>query len=212
MVAMINLPDGAVKYIKAQRSSLQRARLATNKHQIEQWTKSCGDEVAWILENFPVGDTLLDIGCGLGGAGVLLAPSLKHIYMLDGTGWDDTRAGFKKETKPWNSLDVTREVMALNGLTDKTTLIDYRERPDIKVDTVISITSWCYHYPVGEYIDWVRDIINPGGHLYVDIRFSDIYFSEIDKIVDAGFTLTKARNLIYWGGRWKGVRHVYTKD
>jgi SAM-dependent methyltransferase len=208
---MIILPSNAVKYIKAQRDSLQRAKLATDKHHIKEWNRSCMDEFNWLLENVKIEGNLLDIGCGLGGVDVLLAPCVDHLYLLDGTGWDDWRVGYRKETKPWNSLDVTRDVMALNGLSDKTTLIDYKDRPDIQVDTVISNVSWCYHYPVDEYLDWVSKILTRGGHLCVDWRFHDDFFSEINKIHAAGFMAAGAEQLIKWGDRWKGMRVVYIK-
>ena len=209
---MINLPENAVKYIKAQRGSLDVGKLATDKQRIEKWEQSCNEEVKWILENMDVGGRLLDIGCGLGGVDVLLSPCVDHIYLLDGTGWDDRRAGFQETTTPWNSLNTTREVMELNGITDKTTLFDYRDRPEIEVDAVISITSWCYHYPADEYLEWVSSILVRGGQCCVDMRFSDQFFEEYNKFIAAGFIPTDSRQLIKWAGRWKGMRFVLTKE
>jgi len=208
---MIDLPAEAIEYIKAQRNSLQRAKLATDKYHTDQWVASCQAEADWLLKHVPKGGVLLDIGCGLGGIDVLLAPHFDHLHLLDGTGWDERRAGYQQSTHPWNSLDLTREIMIMNGLHDKTTLIEYRERPDIHVDVVISTTSWCYHYRSEEYLSWVAAILKPGGHLCVDLRFSDDFFSECDKIINAGMAPTSGRDLIKWGNRWKGMRQVYVE-
>jgi hypothetical protein len=131
---VILVPDNAVKFIRAQRDTAQKAKLAKDAWHIEQWNESCNETAGWLAENMPIEGDLLDIGCGLGGIDVLLSPLVDHMYLLDGTGWDDKRLGYQQETKPWNSLAVTGEVMKLNGLGDKITLIDYIDRPDIKVE------------------------------------------------------------------------------
>jgi len=53
-------------------------------------------------------------------------------------------------------------------------LIEATEENDIEIETrvdlVLSLISWGFHYPVGVYLERVYDLLDEGGVLILDIR------------------------------------------
>lgn len=122
---------------------------------------------------------ILDIGCGVGGIDVLLsrhyATNPPAFHLLDKTQVDRIHYGFEKRGAFYNSLDVAREVLMLNGVAgDRIKLMhatdDNRIEMSGPVDLVISLISWGFHYPVETYLDRVHELLRPGGHLVLDVR------------------------------------------
>ena len=120
---------------------------------------------------------ILDIGCGIGGINVLL---FKHygapdtaFYCLDKTQTDNIYYGFKEKGAYYNSLEITRDFLLLNGIrnvhmmsaNDSNTI----ETPEI-FDLIFSLISWGFHYPVETYLAQAYDHLHMGGHLIMDIR------------------------------------------
>lgn len=110
-------------------------------------------------------DSILDIGCGMGGIDVYLRKRypLARIELLDGDG-DESRNGFNKRLGAFNRRSATEAFLyanrvSISGWHD----IDTKERLDF--DLVISLASWGYHYPISTY--------DAHGFCIADLRIPD---------------------------------------
>jgi SAM-dependent methyltransferase len=124
---------------------------------------------------------ILDIGCGVCGIDVLLyrhynCDESLEFYLLDKT--DITKKiyyGFKKEAAFYNSFEAAQKLLCNNGI-QKSRLHFIEASPDFhtfvntKIDLVISLLSWGYHFPVSTYLHQVHNIMSRGRHLILDIR------------------------------------------
>lgn len=138
-----------------------------------------------ILKYMKEGDTLLDIGCGLGFLDIYVnhhLPNSKFV-LLDKK--DESSHSLKKLANGWHksaetfkiSADthlVTKEFCELNGLTDeKTTYLDVSESdriPDSSVDIICSRKSWGFHYPFDTHLSLVKRVLKPSGIVIIDVR------------------------------------------
>ena len=99
------------------------------------------------------------------------------FYLLDGTRIEE-KVFYMFEGKGafYNSLDVAREVLMDNKIRkDKIHLIEANDDNDIKItnekmDLVISLISWGFHYPVETYLDKVSNLLSEEGTIIMDIR------------------------------------------
>jgi SAM-dependent methyltransferase len=146
-------------------------------------------------------NSILDIGCGVAGIDVFLSKHFKDIhptfYLLDKTSIEKVVFyDFKHKASFYNSLDVAKEMLIRNGIPKECVhLIEATDNNDInigsKVELVISLISWGFHYPVETYLDKVHDLLIKGGSLIIDVRkgTADIdilrnVFSKVDVIFD----------------------------
>jgi SAM-dependent methyltransferase len=136
-------------------------------------------EYAEILPHLPRrADSILDIGCGVGGIDVLLhrhygAP---RLHLVDRTQTNDkVYYGFTERGAFYNSLDVTRRLLLRNGVPESDLRFrDVGEGFELNVpeavDLVVSLFSWGFHYPTSVYADEVRGLLRPGGRVILDVR------------------------------------------
>lgn len=120
---------------------------------------------------------ILDIGCGVGGINILL---FKHygtsdtvFYCLDKTQADNIYYGFKEKGAYYNSLEITRDFLILNGIKN-VHLLSANDSNAIETsetfDLIFSLISWGFHYPVETYLAQAYNHLKTGGHLIIDIR------------------------------------------
>ena len=124
--------------------------------------------------------SILDIGCGIGGIDVFISKHYgdKHsiLYLLDKTSIeDDIDYGFETKREFYNSLDLAKTMLMSNGIAEKYIyLIEATDQNEIpisdKVDLVISLISWGFHYPVETYLDKAYDVLVEGGSMIIDVR------------------------------------------
>jgi len=114
-------------------------------------------------------DSVLDIGCGMGGIDILIQRNrfVKRIYLIDGDGTGEKRNGFSHEMKPWNDVREAKQFIA--GNVSNCTVYD-KIPTRFLVDLVISLKSWGHHYPVCTYLPLVKRSLHPAGHVIMDIR------------------------------------------
>jgi SAM-dependent methyltransferase len=120
---------------------------------------------------------VLDIGCGLAGIDLLLARAYPgaHFTLLDRDGFDTRRrVGWAKHVADfgaYNHLAESDRFLHINGVQRRryaTHDIGREPFPRKPFDLVISLLSWCFHYPADTYAHLIR--LAPGGVLIVDVR------------------------------------------
>jgi len=124
--------------------------------------------------------SILDIGCGVAGIDVFLADyydqtNLK-IYLLDKTKTENSIwYGFHSEGAFYNSLVVAKKLLTNNGIpSNRITSLEVNKQNEInidqKIDLIISLISWGFHYPVNTYVEKVYQLLNKNGVVILDIR------------------------------------------
>ena len=124
--------------------------------------------------------TILDIGCGLAGIDIFLHRHYQYnnpvFYLLDKTYTEgNVYYGFKSKGAFYNSLKMAQTMLINNGLSVKNIhTLEANKNNDInidcKIDLVISLISWGYHYPVEIYLNRVYDLLKNSGLIIMDIR------------------------------------------
>ncbi len=116
-------------------------------------------------------DSILDIGCGIGGVDIPLAWYTKCscVTIIDGDGTGGKKTSYSAESEAWADRELARSLISYN--------VECEVRafpPDpsltIEADLIISLKSWGHHYPVNVYIDLVKRSLRPLGRVIMDIR------------------------------------------
>lgn len=130
---------------------------------------------------------VVDIGAGLGMYDIHVSRYYKGNsthFMVDKSmdevpndesatsgGWHSDRLKF------YNSQECSKKIAMENGVAGSSwNLVDATEDNvkslgDGKVDVVISLLSWGWHYPIATYMDAVKQVLKPGsGRLIVTVR------------------------------------------
>lgn len=142
----------------------------------DQWLRSYKDAVLldWqTLQGYipKFCGRILDVGSGLSGVGVYLKRQFPNaeIYLLDGA---DDKPECRKHSEPFNSVEVTRDFWAANDV-EFTDYLDARKPeafPQLNFDLIISLRSWCFHYPPHVYLPYVLQSCYPYTDVIVDLR------------------------------------------
>lgn len=143
--------------------------------------------------------SILDIGCGCAIYDALLAQQgIKHFYLIDGDGSRYPRKKYGPIDRPWGNVYMGVDFMqkhapeamvtsySLNSLEQ---VMGMNAKFIIDVDLVLSIRSWCHHYPAATYARMARRCLDLSkGRMIVDIRKgTDNY----DVLIDHGFNPQK---------------------
>ena len=144
--------------------------------------------------------TVLDIGCGVAGIDVFINEHFQErsdFYLLDRTHIENNvYYMFSSKGAFYNSLPVAKQLLIQNGISEENIhLLEAREDNDIRVDKkinlVISLISWGFHYPLSTYLDRVYTLLEKTGSLILDVRkgtggFDELKqkFSTVDVIAD----------------------------
>jgi len=142
------------------------------------------------IDNFlPVNaESILDIGCGLGGINLFISKKYRHnikIMLLDKTKIDNSIVyNYRENASFYNSLPLAKIFLVQYGVP--TTNITYKEcKSDNtipysnKFDIIISLLSWGFHYPLNIYLDQVEKLLKNNGILIIDIRENSDGISQI---------------------------------
>ena len=134
----------------------------------------------------PVCSRVLDIGCGVAGIDVFLRQHYQaqnqdqaqvlQFFLLDKSQLE-TRVfyGFQSHAAFYNSLCVAKNVLVVNGIPDDNILTleaadDNTIAIQDRIDLVISLISWGFHYPVQTYVQAVYQLLSEQGRLILDVR------------------------------------------
>ena len=173
----------------------------------EHWDKgSKGNAEKCILDGFTKKDfwnspilipdvnedqTILDIGCGVAGIDLFLDKHYMNgeveFFLLDKSHVEEKiHYLFEEKGAYYNSLKIAKTMLTDNGIDEsRVHLIEATDNNEIKINSkvnlVLSLISWGFHYPVGVYLDRVYQLLNKGGILILDIRKNTDGFDLLNK-------------------------------
>jgi len=160
--------------------------------QINRARKQADTLVSIFQEHEP--RTLLDIGCGLGIASIILAQQfdLTDLHLMDGDGSSEIYHDYREDALPWNDVELARKMAAANVPLGCLVSAYYAD-PNriIPVDVIVSFKSWGTHYPVSTYLPLAWHSLEPGGLVVMTLRPGDEKFlqEQVGEVVAAGFKL-----------------------
>jgi len=142
-------------------------------------------------------ENILDIGCGIGAIDIFLNKyynNLSKFHLVDKNYISKKIVyGFSRsETEGYNNLYTTKNFLLANKVDEKNICIydiDKDKLSEINYDLVISLVSWCYHYPLETYLSYLRQSTHNKTIFIIDIaeEFISIdyiknYFNKIEVI------------------------------
>lgn len=163
------IEDHHFEYLK-----LQRGALSDLAHDRAAWCEayrnSLVEDYGSIASFIPVAaSSVLDIGSGLGGINALIVNQNQDISvcLLDG---DDDAPEMHSHSRTFSNKRIAFDFLTKNGVKN----LAYRspETPEweAKYDLIISLQSWCFHYPPSHYIDLAKRCMSQHSALIVDVR------------------------------------------
>jgi len=168
-----------------QRTGLKKNKVITNKILSDFIMKDFYKLENYIDKNVK---NWLDIGCGLGYINIPIFKKLKsgNMYLLDKSKIEYNKRLIKfgnvKDFGFYNNLDYTKEFLMLNGIPNENINLITPEdinNIDKKLDLVISLLSWGFHYPFDTYSDYVYNLLNDNGIIIIYCRTN--HYQEIIK-------------------------------
>src|SRR3989304_6551555 len=158
----IIIPDACVPFIRWQRSRYIKAKVPDDNEVKRLYTEWVMQDFAGMEAHLPDHvDSILEIGCGMAAIEVLLKRKYPEatLTLLDGTGSNICEAGTTHETgiggwqdtlTPYNSREHTELLLQANGIKVDEWL-DIGTKQHLKADLILSMASFCYHYPFETY-------------------------------------------------------------
>src|SRR5262249_27500704 len=123
---------------------------------------------------------ILDIGCGIGGMDEFAYRAYcpggpVELFLVDRNRFEgQVFYGFAKQGAAYNSLELSKKYLTAKGIPQRvlrTINVETSELPmGIQYDLIMSLLSWCFHYPVDVYLKYVKEHLAPDGTLIVDCR------------------------------------------
>ena len=163
----MNVPENCIPWIKKQRTGYVepiREFINEMKFEYNEMKKYLPDKC----------ESILDIGCGIGGIDVMLSNHYKNplLYLLDNSKQSEKPIyGFDRGESFYNDFSATVGLMDGNGIYQYQLIDVHGGFPEIKnIDLVVSLLSWGYHYPVETYIKQVHGCLSKTGMIIMDIR------------------------------------------
>jgi len=167
-----------LRYVQMQRTFLMKA--APDRIP-ELYENSCITDYESIRKALPKRTAgrvnILDIGAGMAGIDVILfnhyflAGPDPDIYILDkNTVADKIKYGYSNNPSAYNSLDLTREFLELNGVPHQNVHIFETFPKSVSFDLILSLISCGFHYPITEYISFIKQAIHAKTMLVFDVR------------------------------------------
>ncbi len=142
----------------------------------------------WIKPSAHGINNVLDIGCGAAITSIMLARELKfdRLLLMDGQQGLYTN-GYKLDTKAWEDTNRARAVAELNLNSTAWSIVEPDQEFRGSFTFIMSLISWCHHYPVEVYLPMVKASLIPGGRLVVDIRKTARVENGLTKLLNSGF-------------------------
>ena len=157
------------RYLYIQRGEVSDAYQAGFEAWLEAYERSLEAVVASMDRALPQDcRSILDVGGGLGGLGVVLVrryPSAGY-WVLDGIG-DSPEV--RSHSQTFSNAVVAADFLRSNGLTEFG-FYEPCDEFDRKFDLVVSTAAWCFHIPPHRYLDEVLISLAPHATVILDVR------------------------------------------
>ena len=148
-----------------------------NRKQVFKNISDTFDLIKPYLDNNQI-KNVLDIGCGLGLINIFIYNYFKcNLYLLDKSVIEENKwfNGFGNVNSMgfYGNLSAAKELLILNDVpVNNINLIEPEQLNLIKnkLDLVISLLSWCHHYPYNTYSELVYQKLNKNGKIIIDCR------------------------------------------
>lgn len=120
--------------------------------------------------------SVLDVGSGLGGINIMISrhyePMSLQVDLLDGA---DDKPVVTLHRITFNSMAVAKDFLSKNGVLNVNTFTpdqvrSNEARPQHRYDLVISLGSWCFHYPPDTYLRFVKQYSHANTMIILDVR------------------------------------------
>ena len=176
---MFKLNEKMMALVRLQRTWAMKAK---NPRIADLYLKSCEQDLKSMVKALPKKEPgedirILDIGAGLGGVDVLLYHHYKSLgvnallYALDKNEVvDNIKYGYSNKPSFYNDLQTTKEFWGLNGVPFGNCCFSTEFPKNKKFDLIISLISCGFHYPILEYISYIRESITSKTMIVLDIR------------------------------------------
>ena len=128
-----------------------------------------------LRSHLPQTTATADIGCGYGFFDLFLARDTGcSLHLIDLETNENRHFGFSDKPAAYSNLDTARRLLVANGVaSDQITTINPAHDPveaTGPVDLVVSLLSCGFHYPVNDYLPYLRTCLKPGGQAILDLR------------------------------------------
>ena len=160
------LTDDYIDLIRMQRPYVQGS---TNQAVFDNYMVDVEQDYADIKDFLSTTRDLVDLGAGMGGIDFLIRtkhPNIK-VNLLDGEEVEPgEHYGYKHDLKFYSNNSVARQFFTANKIDANF----YAANDDLEIvcDTLISLNSWGFHYPISRYINFVAK--NQPKIIILDIR------------------------------------------
>lgn len=129
---------------------------------------------------------ILDVGSGLGGIDAHIRAEYydANVFLLDGV--NDSPIP-KASYKTFNNMEVAEDFLALNGVHNFHYFDPEKLGNPEPMDIIISINSWCFHYPPEQYIEFVRSCCHKNTVMFIDVRTGKNYLNDLVDVFGTPF-------------------------
>lgn len=164
------ISDEAFQYL-----AIQKGEINTLVGERWAWERAYHDVIFTVYESMEPYlpercSRVIDIGSGLGGIDCVLNKHFGGFVEVCPVDGEDDQPVVHRHAQTFNSEKVTRAFLNANGVS-RVSYFSPKALPlSANARVIISVGSWCFHYPPGVYIEFVRRSLAPGGTLIVDCR------------------------------------------
>lgn len=166
------LTPAAWHYLIVQQGALSplAAGPAQWRHAYFKRLRQTMDELEQFLPSGGV-QSILDVGGGMGGIDCMLSRKYAgpDVTILDGI---SDLPEVRTHAQTFSNASVAEAFLRENGVR-RSHFIDANgalPRALKEFDLIISLQSWCFHYPPSVYMKWVLQAAKPGAVLILDVR------------------------------------------
>jgi SAM-dependent methyltransferase len=118
--------------------------------------------------------SVLDIGCGHGILDLMFCKEYGcDIHLVDIESTKPKHHEFRNFGSGYSSLHKAKQFLTANGISENRISCTNPQKgvlADAPIDLVISLLSCGFHYPLSQYLPFVRRNLKPGGMFIFDMR------------------------------------------